>query len=61
MAKTFPIEIDNELHKRLKIAAIEEGITLHQWITKTLEEKVCGNGSSVNKSRQRKSGAVARR
>src|ERR1051325_9926154 len=26
MAKTFPIELDEELHKRLNIAAIEEGL-----------------------------------
>ena len=45
MAKTFPIELDEDLHKRLKIAAIEEGLTLHDWIVRTLEEKVVDNGT----------------
>jgi len=25
MTKTFPVELEEELHKRLKIAAIQEG------------------------------------
>ena len=29
MSKTFPIELGEDLHKRLKIAAIHEGLTLH--------------------------------
>jgi len=39
MAKTFPVELEEELHKRLKIAAIEEGVTLHDLIVRTLEDK----------------------
>jgi hypothetical protein len=42
--KTFPIELKEELHKRLKIAAIEEGLTLHDWIVKTLEKELGTNG-----------------
>lgn len=41
MNKTFPIELNEDLHKRLKIAAIHDGLTLHDWIVKTLDEKVC--------------------
>lgn len=40
MNKTFPIELSEGLHKRLKIAAIHEGLTLHDLIVKTLDEKV---------------------
>ena len=40
MNKTFPIELGEDLHKRLKIAAIQDGVTLHDWIVKTLDEKV---------------------
>jgi hypothetical protein len=40
MNKTFPIELSEDLHKKLKIAAIHDGLTLHDWIVKTLEEKV---------------------
>ncbi|MBI4663142.1 MAG: toxin-antitoxin system HicB family antitoxin [Verrucomicrobia bacterium] len=45
MTKTFPIELSEELHKRVKIAAIQEGLTLHDWIVKTLEEKVGDDGN----------------
>jgi hypothetical protein len=53
MNKTFPIELDQELHKRLKIAAIEEGITLHDLIVMTLEEKVGANAASRKTSTKR--------
>jgi hypothetical protein len=46
MPKTFPIELDEDLHKRVKIAAIHEGITLHDWIIKSLKEKLDGNGNT---------------
>lgn len=39
MNKTFPVQLDEHLHKRLKIAAIEEGVTLHDLIVRTLEQK----------------------
>ncbi|MBI4327071.1 MAG: toxin-antitoxin system HicB family antitoxin [Chloroflexi bacterium] len=48
MNKTFPVELEEELHKRLKIAAIEEGITLHDLIVKTLQEKAGLNGDKRN-------------
>jgi predicted HicB family RNase H-like nuclease len=38
--KTFPVELPESLHKRLKIAAIQDGLTLHDWIVKALEQKV---------------------
>jgi hypothetical protein len=46
MIKTFPIELDEELHKRAKIAAIQEGTTLHGWIINTLEEKLSSHDDS---------------
>jgi hypothetical protein len=52
MTKTFPIELSEELHKRLKHAAVDEGITLHDWILRTLEEKVGGNGGPEETSTQ---------
>ena len=54
MAKTFPIELDEDLHKRLKIDAIEEGLTLHDWIVRVLEEKVVDNGTGARASAKRK-------
>jgi len=54
MAKTFPVELNEELHKRLKIAAIEEGVTLHDLIVETLAEKVGGDGSVGSTSAKRK-------
>ena len=52
MAKTFPIELDEDLHKRLKIDAIEEGLTLHNLVLRTLEEKFggrSGGGASAKR------------
>ena len=52
MAKTFPVELDEELHKRLKIAAIKEGLTLQDWVVKTLASKVDNDEFSQNNSRK---------
>ncbi|MBN8460310.1 MAG: hypothetical protein J0M04_20975 [Verrucomicrobia bacterium] len=38
--KTFPLDIDENLHKALKISAISEGKTLHSLIIDTLSAKV---------------------
>ncbi len=40
MNKTFPVQLDEELHKRVKHAAIDEGTTLHDWIVNVLKERV---------------------
>jgi hypothetical protein len=53
MNKTFPIELSEELHKRLKHAAVDEGMTLHDWIVRALSEKVGGNGGSEETSSRR--------
>lgn len=39
--KTFPLEINEDLHKSLKIRAIEEGKTLHALIIDTLSTRIC--------------------
>lgn len=38
--KTFPLEIEDDLHKRLRIKAIEEDQTLHSLIIDTLSARV---------------------
>ncbi len=38
--KTFPLEIDGDLHKQLKMKAIEEDKTLHSLIIDTLSARV---------------------
>ncbi|BFU94692.1 MAG: hypothetical protein NTNFB02_14140 [Nitrospira sp.] len=38
--KTFPLEMDDELHKALKYKAIESDQTLHAYIIQTLLSKV---------------------
>ena len=53
MNKTFPVELDEELHKRIKHAAIDEGLTLHDWIVRALEEKIATEGKNANNSRKR--------
>ena len=53
MNKTFPVELDEELHRRIKHAAIDEGLTLHDWIVTALEEKIGIEGKNANNSRKR--------
>jgi predicted HicB family RNase H-like nuclease len=38
--KTFPLEMEEDLHKALKYKAIESDQTLHAFILKTLAAKV---------------------
>ena len=38
--KTFPLEIEDELHKALKVRAIEEDKTLHSLIIETLSDRI---------------------
>lgn len=52
MTRTFPIELEEELHKRLKIAAIEEGLTLQEWILRALAEKVGAYGNRTNRTKK---------
>lgn len=43
--KTFPLEIDEGLHRSLKIKAIEEGKTLHSLIIDMLATRVAEPGA----------------
>ena len=38
--KTFPLEIEDDLHKALKVRAIEEDKTLHSLIIETLSARL---------------------
>lgn len=38
--KTFPIEIEDDLHKALKFKAIESDMTLHAYIIEALNARV---------------------
>lgn len=38
--KTFPLEIDDDLHKALKYKAIESDMTLHAYIIEALNVRV---------------------
>lgn len=38
--KTFPLEIEDDLHKALKVKAIEEDKTLHSLIIETLSARL---------------------
>lgn len=44
--KTFPLEIEDDLHKHLKVRAIEEDKTLHSLIIDTLAARVQEEPSS---------------
>lgn len=55
-AKTFPLEIEDYLHKQLKMKAIEEDKTLHALIIDTLSARVQGE-PPLYKTRTKKGGA----
>jgi predicted DNA-binding ribbon-helix-helix protein len=50
MKKIFPIELEEDLHRQLKHAAIDAGMTLHALILRTLEENVNHKGNALKKS-----------
>jgi hypothetical protein len=52
MKKTFPIELSEDLHREMKHASIDDGVTLHDWILDTLKEKLSRkrNGKSSKRS-----------
>lgn len=44
--KTFPIRIDDELHKRIKHSAIEDDTSVHSWILDAINSKL-NNGNLI--------------
>jgi predicted transcriptional regulator len=38
--KTFPVRLDEELHRRLRHAAIDEGVSLQEWIAAAIAERL---------------------
>ena len=44
MKKVFPLDLDEDLHRRLKHAAIDSGLTLQALIMRVLEEHVDHSG-----------------
>jgi predicted HicB family RNase H-like nuclease len=48
MTKIFPVQLPEELHRELKHASIDDGMSLHEWIVKTLQERV-KNGAPKKK------------
>ncbi len=46
--KTFPLEIDEHLHKALKHKAIESDMTLHAFIIDTLVSRVSEEQATYN-------------
>jgi predicted HicB family RNase H-like nuclease len=49
MKKIFPIELEEDLHRQLKHAAIDAGMSLHALIIRTLEENVNHKGTVLKK------------
>lgn len=46
--KTFPLEIEDDLHKALKVRAIHEDKTLHSLIIETLSARVSEEPASYS-------------
>lgn len=53
-AKTFPLEIEDGLHKALKMLAIQEDKSLHTLIIETLEMRVEQGTNPRRKTRKTK-------
>ncbi len=53
MSERFPIRPTEHPRARIRIAAIEEGLTFHHWILKTLEQRVGGEANNRTTSRKR--------
>ena len=49
--KTFPLEIEDGLHKALKVKAIEMDKTLHSFIIETLSARVCEESGTYGNKR----------
>jgi hypothetical protein len=60
MKKIFPVELEEELHRQLKHAAIDAGVSLHALIIRTLEENLEENvnhkGAAPRKKMRNKHG-----
>lgn len=54
MKKVFPLELEEDLHRQLKHAAIDSDMSLHAWIVKVLTENVNHKETSGLKSKKRK-------
>ena len=51
MKKVFPIEIEEHLHRQLKHAAIDAGLTLHAFVIKVLRDRVMSDGRAARASK----------
>ncbi len=49
--KTFPLKIDDDLHKMIKHAAIEENESVHSWILAAINDKLEHKAFSIKEKR----------
>ena len=40
LLKTFPLVLDDSLHKKIKIASATHDMTIHQWILSAIQSKL---------------------
>ncbi len=58
--KTFPLRMDDQLHRALKHAALDEGVTLHEWILRILKQRLQYERSALYKDKSNKAARVNR-
>ena len=51
--KTFPLELEESLHKSLKVKAIEEDKTLHSLIIDTLSSRLLDNSKASGEGKDK--------
>lgn len=54
MKKTFPLQLDLELHRRMKHACLDAGETLRDWVIGAIEMRLQADSIGVQDSRQQK-------
>ena len=42
--KTFPISLEDNLHKQIKKASIEKDMTIHDWIISSIKNQLIKEG-----------------
>ncbi|MDR1748739.1 MAG: hypothetical protein LBR47_06750 [Spirochaetaceae bacterium] len=46
--KTFPISLDDALHKSIKLASVQSEKTIHEWIISAIKYELKNEGFEVN-------------
>ncbi len=49
MRKTFPLQLNDDLHKQMKHASFDAGQTLHDWVLSAITQRLGTESSEIKK------------